>query len=183
MFRSYLGTTSISAMFFIEWWHYVSNILSYLLTHFWLDLELYMFMVFSVIIHPLLLFGNAKYEPNYKMVFTVDFLQTSSNTNNSETILAHNLSPMPVTQRSRCSASSHYLIQCWHRVNYSSNFILKSKPFNQENTFKNVVCIMMVILSLPHCVHFPISIRMLQYWYLLRRNTICNQLTRLLMEI
>ena len=56
------------------------------------------------------------------------------------------------------SVSSHYLNQCWNIVNWTlrnkrhRNFNWKSYIFIEANTFENVVCKIVAILSWPQCV-------------------------------
>ena len=57
------------------------------------------------------------------------------------------------------SAPSHYLNQCWNIVNsiprnkLQWNLNQNSYIFSQENTFANVVCKVVAILSQPQCVN------------------------------
>ena len=57
-----------------------------------------------------------------------------------------------------CTTPSHYLNQCWLTINWTPRNKLQSK-FNQntqclsqENSFENVVCKILAILSLPQCI-------------------------------
>ena len=62
------------------------------------------------------------------------------------------------------SAPSHYLNQCCNIVNWTLrnklewNFNQNSNTFIEENTFENVVCEMLSILSQPQCVNQPIAL-------------------------
>ena len=78
---------------------------------------------------------------------------------------------------------SHHLNQCWNIVNSNLRYKLQWNPkrnsciFIQENAFKNVVCEMVAILSLPQwvnpCCHYSHAIM----------SMMASQITRILIGL